>query len=311
MRNKKKIKVFAPATVANVSCGFDVLGFALHEPGDEIILEENDSDELRIRLITGDDGNLPVEVEKNTASSVIKNILNSLGISMGIDITLHKRMPLGSGLGSSAASAVAGAFAINALLGTPLTKDQLLKFTMQGEGVACGAEHADNVAPSLFGGFILIRSYDPLDIIQLPTPGRLYATVIHPQIEIKTKDAREILKKEIQLKNAIKQWGNIGGLIAGLYKSDYALIGRSMQDHIIEPIRSILIPGYEHVKKAAADAGVLGCGISGSGPSMFALSRGEKVARQAAAKMNLAFRKIGVESDMYVSKINSEGPRIL
>lgn len=308
---KKRIKVFAPATVANVSCGFDVLGFALHEPGDEIILEENDSGIIRIRSITGDEGNLPREVDKNTASAVVKNILGFLDVSLGIDITLHKKMPLGSGLGSSAASSVAGAFAVNTLLGNPLSRDQLLKFTMQGEGVACGAEHADNVAPALYGGFILIRSYEPLDIVQLPTPAKLYATVIHPQIEIKTKDAREILKKDIQLKNAIKQWGNIGGLIAGLYKSDYELIGRSMHDHIIEPIRSILIPGYDQVKQAAISSGVLGCGISGSGPSIFALSKGKKTAQEAAEKMNCAFKKIGVDSDIYVSKINSEGPRIL
>ena len=288
-----------------------MLGFALHEPGDEIILEENSSGELKIKDMFGDEGNLPREVEKNTASAVIKNILDSLELRKGIDITIYKKMPLGSGLGSSAASAVAGAFAINYLLGNPLSKDQLLKFTMQGEGVACGAEHADNVAPALFGGFILIRSYDPLDIIQLPTPYRLYATVIHPQIEIKTKDAREILKKDIQLKNAIKQWGNVGGLIAGLYKSDYSLIGRSMHDHIIEPIRSILIPGYDQVKKAAMDSGVLGCGISGSGPSIFALSKGVKIARKAAEKMSCEFKKIGVDSDIYVSKINSEGPMIL
>jgi homoserine kinase len=307
----KKIKVFAPATVANVSCGFDVLGFALQEPGDEIILVQNDSCQLQIKSITGDEGQLPKEVEKNTASAVIKNILESLNLRIGIDIFLHKKMPLGSGLGSSAASAVAGAYAINSLLGYPLTKDQLLKFTMQGEGVACGSEHADNVTPALFGGFVLIRSYDPLDIVQLPAPDKLFATVIHPRIEIKTKDAREILKKEIQLKNAIKQWGNVGGLIAGLYKSDYGLIGRSMEDHIIEPIRSILIPGYDPVKKAAVDAGVLGCGISGSGPSIFALSKGEDTAKKAGEKMRIEFKKIGVDSDLYISKINREGPRII
>jgi homoserine kinase len=307
----KKIKVFAPATVANVSCGFDVLGFALQEPGDEIVLEKNDSCQLQIKSISGDGGHLPKEVEKNTASAVIKNILESLNIRIGIDIYLHKKMPLGSGLGSSAASAVAGAYAVNSLLGSPLSKDQLLKFTMQGEGVACGSEHADNVTPALFGGFVLIRSYDPLDIVQLPAPDKLFATVIHPRIEIKTKDAREILKKEIQLKSAIKQWGNVGGLIAGLYKSDYDLIGRSMEDHIIEPIRSILIPGYDQVKKAAMDAGVLGCGISGSGPSLFALSNGKDTAKKAGEKMYIEFKKIGVDSDLYISKINREGPRII
>jgi len=307
----ENIKVFAPATVANVSCGFDILGFALDKPGDEIILHKNNTSQLIIKDITGDDGFLPREIEKNTASAVIKNILDHLNIHMGIDIILHKKMPLGSGLGSSAASSVAGAYAINALLDYPLSKNELLKFTMQGEGVACGSEHADNVAPALLGGFVLIRSYDPLDVVALPTPENLYATVIHPQIEIKTKDAREILKKEIQLKNAIKQWGNVGGLIAGLFKSDYELIGRSMQDHIIEPIRSILIPGYEEVKIAAQGTGVLGCGISGSGPSIFALSEGKYTADKAGEKMSDEFKKIGIESDIYISKINSQGPMIL
>ncbi len=307
----KNIKVFAPATVANVSCGFDVLGFALDTPGDEIVLHKNNTDQLIIKDITGDDGNLPREVEKNTASVVIKNILDHLNIHIGIDITLHKKMPLGSGLGSSAASSVAGAYAINALLEYPMSKSELLKFTMQGEGVACGSEHADNVAPALFGGFVLIRSYDPLDVIAIPTPENLFATVIHPQIEIKTKDAREILKKEIQLKNAIKQWGNVGGLIAGLFKADYELIGRSMQDHIIEPIRSILIPGYDQVKAAALSAGVLGCGISGSGPSIFTLSEGIVTANKAGDKMEDEFKKIGIESDIYISKINRTGPTIL
>ncbi len=311
MKASDSVRVFAPATVANVSCGFDVLGFALDEPGDEIFLERNNTGALAIREIKGDEGFLPRDITQNSASAVIKNILDHLNIKDGVDITLYKKMPLGSGLGSSAASSVAGAFAINALLGNPLSKEDLLKFTIQGEAVACGSEHADNVAPSLFGGFILIRSYEPLDIVQIPTPADLFATVIHPQIEIKTKDAREILKKEIQLKNAIKQWGNVGGIIAGLFLSDYELIGRSMQDHIIEPIRSILIPGYDEVKKAALNAGVLGCGISGSGPSIFALSKGRAIAGIAGEKMYLAFKKVGIESDIYVSKINREGPMIL
>lgn len=311
MVSRDKIRVFAPATVANVSCGFDILGFALHEPGDEIYLEKNKTGKLVIEDIIGDGGMLPREVGKNTASAVIRNILDHLKVKDGFNIVLHKKMPLGSGLGSSAASSVAGAYAINAVLGSPLSTDELLRFTMQGESVACGSEHADNVAPSLFGGFVLIRSYDPLDVIQIPTPDNLYATVIHPQIEIKTKDAREILKKEIQLKSAIKQWGNVGGIISGLFLSDYELIGRSMQDHIIEPIRSILIPGYNEVKRAALDAGVLGGGISGSGPSIFALSEGESTGIRAGEKMYEAFRKIGVESDIYVSKINKEGPKII
>ena len=307
----ESIKIFAPATVANVSCGYDVLGFALYNPGDEIILSRNNTHSVKIINITGDEGKLPWNIESNSAAAVIRRFLDDKGITDGIDITLHKKMPLGSGLGSSAASSVAAAFAINTLYGNKLNNLELLKYAMYGEEVACGSAHADNVAPSLFGGFVLIRSYDPLDIIKLPTPDELHAVVIHPQIEIRTKDAREILKKEIQLKNAVKQWGNVGGLIAGLYESDYNLIGRSMEDHIIEPIRSILIPGYPEVKEAAMKEGVLGCGISGSGPSMFALTRGKNPAEKAGEKMSEEFKKLGIESDIYVSKINSQGPVIL
>jgi homoserine kinase len=307
----ESIRIFAPATVANVSCGFDILGFALNSPGDEIFLQKSSSGEVRIVEITGDEGKLPLDPEKNSASAVISNCLQHLGLNLGIDVHLHKKMPLGSGLGSSAASSVAAAFGINVLLGEPLKPKEVLRFAMSGEKVACGSEHADNVAPALLGGFVLIRSYEPLDVIKLPAPSELYTSVIHPQIEIKTKDARDILKKEIQLKNAIKQWGNVGGLISGLYESDYDLIGRSMEDHIIEPIRSILIPGYPEVKKAALDAGVLGCGISGSGPSVFALSKGLQIAEAAAEKMVHEFKIIGIESDIYVSKVNNEGPVIL
>jgi homoserine kinase len=307
----ESIRVFAPATVANVSCGFDILGFALNNPGDEILLRKNNSGMVKIIEITGDGGKLPYEPEKNSASAVISNFLQHLNLDIGVDLHLHKRMPLGSGLGSSAASSVAAAYAINAMLGNPMKISKVLKFAMFGELVACGSEHADNVAPALYGGFVLIRSYDPLDVIKLPAPEDLYASVIHPQIEIKTKDARDILKKEIQLKNAIKQWGNVGGLISGLYESDYELIGRSMEDHIIEPIRSILIPGYDIVKKAAMDSGVLGCGISGSGPSVFALSKGRQIAESAGEKMKKEFKNIGIESDIYVSKVNNQGPLVL
>lgn len=307
----ESIRVFAPASVANVSCGFDILGFALNNPGDEIILSKNDSGEVRIVEITGDNGKLPMDPDKNSASAVIKHLLTYLKLPLGIDIRLHKMMPLGSGLGSSAASSVAAAYALNSLLGGPLDSLEILKSAMYGEKIACGSDHADNVAPALYGGFVLIRSYNPLDVIKLPAPEELYASVIHPRIEIKTKDARDILKKQVQLKNAIKQWGNVGGLISGLYTSDYELIGRSMVDHIIEPIRSILIPGYDSVKSAALDSGVLGCGISGSGPSVFALSKGIQVAEEAAQKMNGEFKKIGIESDIYVSKVNNHGPIVL
>ena len=220
------------------------------------------------------------------------NYLNHIGKpDLGVEITLHKKMPFGSGLGSSAASTVAGVFAINELLGQPMTREELLPFAMEGERIACGAAHADNVAPALYGGVVLVRSYSPLDVVRLNTPEELYCTIIHPQIEVPTKDARAILRKEVSLEKAIIQWGNVAGLVAGLEKEDYDLIGRSIQDVIVEPVRSLLIPGYEKVKQSAIDKGVLGTSISGSGPSIFSLCRGEEIAINAGkAKQKVFYR---------------------
>ncbi len=308
---RDSIKVFAPASVANVTCGFDILGFAVDQPGDEITLKKSDSGKVSILQITGDGGALPMDADKNTCSVVIKMFLNDLGIDTGIDIYLDKKMPLGSGLGSSAASSVAAICAINELLGKPKKLEELLPYAMEGERVACGAAHADNVAPGLYGGFVLIRSYDPLDVIKLKTPDKLYATLVHPHIEVQTKDAREILRKRIYFKDSVKQSGNVAGLIAGLLTSDYGLISRSMHDYIVEPTRSILIPGYNEVKDAVMDLGALGAGISGSGPSIFALSKDKITAEKIALKMKSVYAGFRIESETYVSKINQAGPKIL
>lgn len=307
----KDIKVFAPATVANVSCGFDVLGFAVDNPGDEVILTIKDTPGVTISKITGDDGRLPLVAERNTVGVSVINFLKHIGSDIGVDIQLFKKMPLGSGLGSSAASAVAGVFAVNELLGKPLTQEQLLPFAMEGERLACGSAHADNVAPSLLGGFVLIRSYEPLDVIKLPTPEKLWATIIHPHIEVQTKDARAILRNKIALPDAVTQWGNVAGLVAGLYTSDYDLIGRSLQDVIVEPIRSILIPGFDDAKQGALDAGALGGGISGSGPSIFALSTDEQTAIKVGEAMTKVFTGIKIGSEVYVSKVNLKGPVVM
>lgn len=305
------IKVFAPATVANVTCGFDILGFAVDQPGDEITLKKSNSGKVRIVKITGDGGALPLEPDKNTCSSVIKMFLLDLDSDQGIDIYLEKKMPLGSGLGSSAASSVAAIYAINELMGKPKKLEELLPYAMEGERVACGAAHADNVAPGLYGGFVLIRSYDPLDVIRLKTPDDLYATLVHPQIEVKTKDAREILRKQIYLKDSVKQSGNVAGLVAGLLTSDYDLISRSMHDYIVEPIRSILIPGYNEVKKQVMEIGALGAGISGSGPSIFSLSKDKNTAEVIGKEMKSIYTGFDIESETYVSRVNQIGPRIL
>lgn len=308
---KDAVAVFAPATVANVACAFDVLGFAVSAPGDEVRIRRVPAAGVRICSITGDGGRLPLEAEKNTAGVAVLALLKHLGSNAGMEIEICKKMPLGSGLGSSAASAAAGVYAANLLLGEPLSARELLPFAMEAERTACGAAHADNVGPALLGGFVLVRSYSPLDVVQIAPPPDLYCSLIHPVIEVRTADARKILKKEIPLRDAVVQWGNVAGLIAGLLTRDYALIGRSLQDVIIEPVRSLLIPGFSAIKQAAIEAGALGCSLSGSGPSIFALCDSEQKAQSAAAAMKAAFSSINVDSQSYVSPINSRGPQLL
>ncbi|HKK45652.1 MAG TPA: homoserine kinase, partial [Balneolaceae bacterium] len=281
----QEVKVFAPASVANVSCGFDVMGFALDRPGDEIVARRSEKAGIRITSISGENGVLPASVDKNTAGVAAKSLLEHLQKEVGIELEIHKKMPLGSGLGSSAASAVGAAVAVNRLLGSPCSTKELLPFVAEGERVACGAAHLDNVAPSLFGGFVFIRSQETADVFELDCPKPLFATVVHPQIEIKTEDTRRILRRDVPLSKAVTQWGNVGGLVAGLLKGDYGLISRSLQDVIIEPIRSVLIPGFDQVRNAALDAGALGSGISGSGPSIFALSVDRDTARKVGEVM--------------------------
>lgn len=305
------ISVFAPATVANVACGFDIFGLAVDNPGDEVIVKKRNDDKIVIEKITGDEGKLTLDPAKNTVSVPIIKFLSQIDSKQGFDIILNKKMPLGSGLGSSSASSVAGVFAVNKLLNSPLETKELLPFAMEGERIACGSAHADNVAPALLGGFVVIRSYAPLDFFQIPTPENLFVTIVHPDIEVNTKDARHILKNEVSMKKAISQMGNVGGMIAGLMSSNYALIGRSMVDFIIEPIRSILIPQFFEVKMAAIDAGALGCSISGAGPSIFAFSEGKEIALKVEKAMKYEFEKVGIHTNSYVSAINNVGPKIL
>ncbi len=305
----QEIKVFCPATIANISCGFDVLGVALESVGDEMLVRKVTQKGVYITKLEGQE--LPMETLENVAGVAGLAFLEKSTYSGGFEIEIFKQIKAGSGIGSSAASSSGAVWAMNELLGRPFTRLELVQFAMEGERLASGVAHADNVAPALYGGFTLVRSYEPLDIITIPCPSELYATVIHPQIEVKTSDSRKILKTSISLADGIKQWGNVGGLVAGLFKADYELIGRSLVDHIVEPIRSILIPGFDAVKSTSLKTGALGCGISGSGPSIFAFSKGKKKAQEVADAMKSVYQNIGIDYDVHVSKINSEGIKII
>ena len=303
------IKIFCPATIANLYCGFDVLGLCLETAGDEMIIRKSDVKGVRIIKIVGAD--LPLETEKNVAGVAALAMLENVTTEFGFEIEIYKNIKAGSGIGSSAASSAGAVFGINELLGRPFTRKELVLFAMQGEKLASGNAHADNVAPALLGGFTLVRSYDPLDIIKIKSPSELYATIIHPQIELKTSDARSVLKQNVSLKSAIVQWGNLGGFIAGLYTQDYDLIGRSLHDEIVEPLRSVLIPGFDLIKQTALENGALGSGISGSGPSIFALSKGVTTAEKIAKAMSEVYNNMNLPYEIHVSRVNDEGMKVI
>ncbi|WP_194777062.1 homoserine kinase [Pararhodonellum marinum] len=303
----KSITAFAPATVANVSCGFDILGFAIDELGDKVTVGLGDRPGLHVVHIEGDGGKLPYEAEQNTCTVAIQAMLYALGESIDLEVRLEKGLPLGSGMGSSAASAVAALVACNELLGNPFQKQALLPFAIEAERVACGAAHADNVAPSLLGGFVLIRDYETLDVIKLHVPAGLYATLVHPHLELNTADSRSVLRQKISLKESTIQSGNIAGLIAGLYSEDLPLISRSLKDVIAEPSRALLIPGFYEVRQGIKEAGALGSGISGSGPTTFILSPNRDIALKSGEISKEIFEKLGLETDIYTSAINVRG----
>lgn len=304
-----EIEIFSPASVANVSCGFDVLGFCLEPIGDLMRVVKTENQGVEIGTIKGQD--LPKDPKKNVASVAVLALLEKHPSSFGFRIDFDKKIKPGSGIGSSAASAAGAVFAVNELLGAPYSKNELLQFAMAGEAMASGAAHADNLAPVLLGGFTLVRNNATLDVISLPTPKELIATVIHPKIELKTIHARAILKDHIPLKKAVEQWGNLGAFVSALYTEDFELMKRSLEDKVIEPYRAMLIPKFDAIKTAALTAGALGSGISGSGPSIFALSKGEETAQKVAKAMSAIYTSINIEHDVYVSKINTEGIKIL
>jgi homoserine kinase len=304
----KKVKIIAPATVANLVCGFDVLGMALNDPQDEMTLSL--SEEPGIRIQHTDEFNLSESPLKNVAGAALSALMEEYNKPLGFDLIIHKCIKPGSGLGSSAASSAGAVVAANHLLNNIFSKEDLVRFAMNGEKLASGVKHADNISPCIYGGVTLIRSIFPLDIIPLEVPS-IFITVVHPQIEVRTSDSRQILRKEIQLKDAIRQWGNIAALVAGFMKKDYELIGRSLEDVIIEPVRSILIPGFDEVKKKCKEAGALGGGISGSGPSVFMLSKEKTTADEVEIIMKNIFEKIGIDYKTYVTNINTRGVKII
>ena len=306
---KTGIKVFAPASVGNLGVGFDCLGLCLEHPGDEIIARFTDEHEgLRISEITGAQGKLPYEADRNTAGVAALAVLEHLGeTKRGIDFRLHKKMPFGSGLGSSAASAVAGAMAINELFKRPLEKRELLSFAMEGEQLASGGRHADNVAPSLLGGIVLIRDNESLDVHRLPLLRGLQVVVIYPKIEILTQDARNLLSETVPLSAHVTQSANFGAFVVAAYRGDLELMRRSLEDVIIEPQRKQLVPGFDEVKQAAMDTGAMGCSLSGSGPSIFAICKNTLVAERVADAMELPFRQRKIRTKRFISGINQEG----
>src|SRR4051812_7111777 len=305
---QEKVTVHAPGTVANLVCGFDVLGMCLNAPYD--IMEVRLLDEKKITIISKDGYQLPTDPAQNTAGAPLIEMLGEIDANIGFEVTIEKLIKPGSGIGSSAASAAGAVVAANHLLGNVFSRADLVRFAMFGEKVATGVKHADNIAPCIYGGVTLIRSIFPLDIVAIPAPD-FYVTVVHPQIEVRTSDARQILRKEVLLKDAIKQWGNIAGLVAGLLTKDAGLVGRSLEDVIIEPVRSILIPGFDDVKKGCKEAGALGGGISGSGPSIFMLSTSEETAAQIEKVMQAVYDKIGINYHTYVTTINSHGVQVI
>jgi len=306
---KKEVKIFGPATVSNVGPGFDLMGFALESPGDEMIIRTNESGKLN--LINESGCHLPMDPKKNVAAVAAFSLLDELGSQEGFDLVFMQKINPGSGVGSSAASCVAAVVGINELLGNPYDTEALIPYAMEGEKVASGSTHADNIAPALLGGITLIRGYDPLDIKHIPYPSDLWCAVVHPELEIKTFESRKLIPEQIPLKVALQQCGNLAGLVAGLTTSDYPLISRSVRDVFAEPYRTQQLPEYEIMKNNALSAGSMGTGLSGSGPSVFSLCRGEEMARSVGEVMKQHFTSKNINAETYVSRISEVGCKII
>lgn len=305
----KEIRVFAPATVSNVGPGFDLMGFAIEEPGDILRIRKNDRGSLRIINESGI--SLPDDPEKNVSAVAVKSLLEKLQEKSGIDIIFEQKINPGSGIGSSAASCTAAVVGVNELLGAGLSRKELILHALDGEFIASGSLHADNVAPAMLGGIVLIRSYIPLDLVKIDPPADLWCTIVHPEIEIKTSESRMLIPQEIKLVDAISQAGNLASLVAGLTTSDYDLIGRSLDDRIAEPVRRDKIPGYNNLKERLSGEGIMGMNISGSGPSLFALSSSRSSAENAKNTMLEEYAYLDIGCNSYISLISRKGTRVI
>ena len=303
------VLVHSPATLSNLGCGFDVLGLALAAPYDTIRISRSTAPGVRIQHL--DSYNLPIDPAQNVAGMALLALLREVPEPVGFDVEITKGIKPGSGVGSSAASAAGVVVGANALLGNRFTKMQLVDFAMAGEVVACGARHADNIAPAIFGGFTVVRALEPaLDILALPAPP-LWVAVVHPQIEVKTSDSRKVLPTNVPLGLAVRQWANVAGLVAGFLTADYALIGRSLDDYIVEPARLALIPGLAEARRRALAAGAIGGGISGSGPSIFMLNETEAIAQAVGEALGSVFAELGIDFNVYVGAVGTEGAKVV
>lgn len=303
------VVVHAPATIANVGCGFDVLGLCLTAPYDTVRLRRTNEPGVTIRHL--DDYHLPTDPNRNVAGAALLALLREVPEPIGFEVEITKGIRPGSGIGSSAASAAGAVVAANALLGNRFTNHQLVDLAMHGEAVASGVRHADNIAPAIFGGFTLVRAVLPtLDVVPLPPPP-LWVAVVHPQFEVHTKEARAVLPTAVPLPLAVRQWANVGGLVAGFLTHDNELISRALEDYIVEPARASLLPGLGDARQRALAAGALGGGISGSGPSIFMLNKDEATAHAAAEAMGRVYRKMGIAFHLHVGPIASEGARVV
>ena len=303
------VRLFSPATISNLSCGFDVLGLCLETIGDYMEIIKSKKKGIYITSIIGE--KIPYDVKKNVAGVASEALIDSLKPDFGFEIKIDKKIKPGSGIGSSAASSVGAVVGINHLLGNPFKLKELIPYALEGEKLACGSKHADNVAPAILGGITLVRSTKPIDIIKLPIPKNLKAVIIHPKIEIKTADARKVLDKSIPLEKASQYWANLGAFVSSLYENNYELMKKSIVDNIIEPKRSQLIPMFDSLKQIANDNDSIGCGISGSGPSVFSLANGLKTAKIINNSFKKIYEETGIPFKTYVSDINNSGVKIL